>query len=343
MSKKGLAETPKRICGVRANCTEDILSKELGKDYVKYRKKWIKASAREFVTKFPLYIQIEHTGKCNLQCPICVQGIETMRREYSKGFNPLDIGLYKKILDEAKEYKCPSISFHNNDEPLILKDLENKIRMAKRAGFLDIILTTNATLLTRARTHKLLNSGLTKINFSIDAFRDVDYRERRIGGEFSAVLENIEYFLYEKKKANLKLPITRVTCVLTKYSIKDVDEFYRFWAGRVNTVELQNFQAIKGYTEKFRPDKSRIDKKFTCNAPWQQVVVRANGDVLPCCSFYGTEMVLGRIQESSIHDIWNSNEMKKIRNELIKNNFSFSSACKKCSGTFYALKNKTRI
>ncbi len=342
MKKQNLVEKPKRIYGQRTDLAEKIIAQELGERYIKYRKKWLKASKRELVTDFPLYLQIEHLGKCNLRCLTCLQGTGALRKNYSKGFKPLNIELYKKVLREARSFGCPSISFHNNDEPLLLKDLETRIQLAKKAGFLDIILVTNATLLTKERTDKLLESGITKINFSVDGWNEKSYKKVRKGGDFKTVLKNIEYLLEQKKKANLKLPITRVTCVLSKFTYKDMPEFQEFWQKRVDMVEFQNFQAIKGYTEELAPPGAKIDSNFTCPAPWQQVVVRANGDVLPCCSFYGTEIVIGNIKNSSIYALWHSSRMKKIREELLKNNFGFSPACKKCSGTFYKMMPQER-
>ena len=97
MAKNNLVEKPKRIYGKRKDYAEKILSEELGKSYVDYRKKWIKASQREEVSDFPLYIQIEHVGKCNLRCPTCLNGINELRENYSPCFKPLDIKLYKKV------------------------------------------------------------------------------------------------------------------------------------------------------------------------------------------------------------------------------------------------------
>ena len=333
MKREGLTETPQRIYGRRTEYAERILAEELGESYVEYRKQWIRASKRELVTDFPLYIQIEHSGKCNLRCLSCLQGNEPLRENYSRGFKPLDMEAYKKVLTEAKRYHCPSISFHNNDEPLLLSDLEARIRLAKGAGFLDIILVTNATLLTQERTHELLKSGITKMNFSVDGWNKESYERVRKGGDFDTVLTNIEYFLEEKRKANLRLPITRVTCVLSKFTAADMDKFREFWGKRVDIVEFQNFQAIKGYTESLKPEGAKVNTKFVCNGPWQQVVIRANGDVLPCCSFFGTELVVGNIKDSSIYEIWHSQPMQQIRKELLSNNFN--PVCKTCSETFY--------
>lgn len=335
--KKNIIEQPKRIYGKRTDFAENVLSKELGKKYTDYRKKWGKVSERELNTDFPMYLQIEHTGKCNLHCPGCVQGINILRENYSKGFKSLDMNLYKKILREAKKYSCPSIAFHNNDEPLLLPDLEERIKLAQRAGFIDLIITTNATLLTKEKARMLLKSGLTKINFSVDAANAKDYKKIRIGGDFKKVLENIDYFTKERKRMKLKLPITRATCVLNNLTYAKMAEFKKFWQKRVDMVEFQNFQALRGYTEKLRPEGAEIDKNFICNAPWQQLVIRANGDVLPCCSFYGTGLVIGNIKNSSLYDIWHSDKIQKIKKELLNNNFDFSPVCKICANTFYTL------
>lgn len=335
--KSNLAETPQRIYGKRTEYAERILAEELGESYIEYRRKWLKASKRELVTDFPLYIQIEHSGKCNLRCPSCLQGIEPLKAKYSRGFKPLDIELYKKVLAEAKSYNCPSISFHNNDEPLLLSDLETRIKLAKEAGFLDVILVTNATLLTRERAGALLKSGITKMNFSLDSWNPAGYAQVRIGGDFNTVLGNVEYFLAEKKKANQRLPVTRATSVLSKFTRKDMDKFREFWGKRVDVVEFQDFQAVKGYTESLKPEGAVVNKDFVCNAPWQQVVIRANGDVLPCCSFYGSGLVIGNIKDRSIYELWHSEQMEQIRKELLSSNFGFSPACRTCSETFYTL------
>ena len=335
MNEELATETPRRIIGQRSDYWDSILSQEIGDRFTEYRSKWKKVSNRELVTEYPLYIQIEHIGKCNLRCASCIQGIDDLRDSYSKGFPVLDMASFKNIVNEAKEFDCPSMSFHNNDEPLLVKDMESRIELAKEKGFVDLILVTNATLLTPERSERLLKSGITKINFSLDACDESVYRKVRIGGDFNQVLHNIEYFMSLRQSLGLRIPITRATCVVSKYCSDHVDEFRRFWEKRVDIVEFQNFQALEGYTESLKPEGAVVDQSFVCNAPWQQVVVRPNGNILPCCSFYGAELVLGNINCTSIYDVWNGRWMKTIRDRLLRNDYSNLPACKKCSESFY--------
>lgn len=317
------------------NFGDKILTRELGSKYINYRKKWAEASEKKLLTDFPLYIQLENTGKCNLRCQACIHGIPEFKENYSKGLEPLSLDLYKRILAEAKEYNCPSISFHNYDEPLLMPDLEDRIAMARNAGFMDLILVTNASLLAKERADKLLRSGLTKINFSVDGWNEKTYNKARIGGSFEAVLKNIEYFLKQKKKLNLKLPITRVTSVLSRLTYLEADDFLKFWEKRVDLVEFQNFQVIKNRTEDLIPPGARIDNDFYCSSPWQQIMIRPNGDVYPCCSYYGLGLKLGNIKKSTIYEIWHSKEIEEIRKSISDNNFSPS--CEACSKSFFII------
>jgi MoaA/NifB/PqqE/SkfB family radical SAM enzyme len=81
----------------------------------------------------------------------CVHGYPEIRKKYSLGVNCMPWDLYEKIVLEGGENNCPSISTHNNDEPLLIKDLEKRISFAKDHGFMDIIMTTNGVLFTEEK------------------------------------------------------------------------------------------------------------------------------------------------------------------------------------------------
>ena len=59
----------------------------------------------------------------------------------------MSMELYTKIIDEAAKYNCPSLGLHVYDEPLLVKNLAERIQYASQKGFMDIIMTTNGNLL----------------------------------------------------------------------------------------------------------------------------------------------------------------------------------------------------
>ena len=62
-------------------------------------------------------------------------------------------------------------------EPLVRKNIESLIsQLAEIAGIEDICMTTNGSLMTRARARDLKNSGLNRVTISLDALGDSAFR-----------------------------------------------------------------------------------------------------------------------------------------------------------------------
>jgi len=79
-------------------------------------------------------------------------------------------------------------------------------------------------------------------------------------------------------------------------------------------------------------DDSDIDslKGKPCFYPFYKMFVDWNGDVLFCSNDWGREHVIGNLMQQSLHDVWFSKRMKKIRARLAKGDRSHS-PCNKCS------------
>lgn len=71
-----------------------------------------------------------------------------------------------------------------------------------------------------------------------------------------------------------------------------------------------------------------IDSDQGCIYP---LTINYKGDVLVCCNDYFGQAVFGNLEKESIMDIWNKNDFKKIRSELVKGIYSLD-LCRKCVG-----------
>ena len=67
-----------------------------------------------------------------------------------------------------------------------------------------------------------------------------------------------------------------------------------------------------------------------CHYPFYKMFVDWNGDVLFCSNDWGREHVVGNLLQSTLHDVWFSKPMTKIRKKLMKGDRSHS-PCNKCS------------
>ena len=67
-----------------------------------------------------------------------------------------------------------------------------------------------------------------------------------------------------------------------------------------------------------------------CHYPFYKMFVDWNGDVLFCSNDWGREHVVGNLLQQSLHDVWFSKPMAKIRKKLMRGDRSHS-PCNKCS------------
>lgn len=315
------------------------LGKIIGKKFIEYRKIWDAVNRLELTTEFPLFLHLDMNQNCNLRCPHCITGDPKHKAKYYSN-NPLSWNDFKQVVHEGKEYGCPSIAPQGNNEPLLTKDFEKYIKYAYDHCFIDIMINTNATLLTEDRAKKLLDSGLTRLRFSIDAISPETYEKIRIGGNYYRVIENIERFLSLKESGGYKLPITGVSFCKMSINEHELDNFFNYWENKVDIITVQTFvpPVLEDDFSQYYPEDQLEDSEkingFKCPQPFQRVVIR-NYDITPCCAMFSSKLKLGNVKENSIYDAWNSTAMNQLREihrngEYFKNEF-----CKKCVELIY--------
>lgn len=317
------------------NDIEEQLSSILGEKFVYYRKKWDAVNNFELLTDFPLYLQIELHQICNLRCPTCTIGIPEASTKYITDQH-MDWTLYEKIILEAEKYNCPSLNPQGINEPLLTPDLEKHIKFASQHGFLDIMMNTNATLLSEERSKSLLDCGLTRMRFSLDAATEETYKKVRVGGKYDSVMNNIERFIKMRNESGQKLPVIGVNFVRSSMNEHEEELFIKRWENKADFIAFQEFvppETEFDYSSLFPSDsiyRSDMQDGFNCQQPWQRFFIHNTGEVCPCCAFFSAELSVGNASTQSIYDLWHSEEMNKLRSLHKDGKFWENEWCKKC-------------
>ncbi len=328
----------KHICLDEEDINEKLIQK-LGNKFGAYRKKWDAAQNLEKTSDFPLFLQLDINQDCNFQCPHCMLAHEGDIKKYFSA-ETISEKEYEELIDEAAKYDCPSISLQGTNEPLLSKNLETQIEYAKKNGFIDIMINTNGSALTKNRALKILKSGLTRIRFSLDAVTEEVFNKVRLGGDFKKVIKNIEVFIDLKKELRQELPVIGVNfCVLSENE-HEKDSFVDYWKDKVDFVSIQTFTPPtpeKKWNE-FYPKKEKKENfnGFKCPQPFQRLVLR-NRDITPCCAWYSRELSLGKVGEISLYDAWNSKEMEDLRRLHSEGKWHENPTCKKCVNSIFRL------
>lgn len=134
------------------------------------------------------YLRLSITDFCNLNCVYCRPYREIIKKSYD------DILKYEEIIRLVKLFVKLGINKIRltGGEPLIKKDLEYIIKeILKNKEIEDFSLTTNGTLLAK-KAALLKETGLKRINISLDSLNPIKYQEITQGGRIKDVLGGIK-------------------------------------------------------------------------------------------------------------------------------------------------------
>lgn len=308
-----------------------VFEEKFGKRWTEYRTRWGAASQKETVEEFPLFVRFESQFRCNGRCKMCVHGHADLVEDYRyKGAMSLET--YKQLIDECAEYGCPSIGMSQTNEPLLDKDLIERIDYATQNGIMDIHLNTNASLLTEELSKQILETGVSRICFSLDAFTKETYDKIRIGLDYETVLNNIDRFLKLKAEKGQKLPLVRVSFLLQEDNEHELEEFKNYWTDKVDYVSVQRYVPISPFNDErsHAIEQAPVKGDQNCSYPWESLFIHGDGTVVPCAAHRARHISVGNIHDNSIYEIWHSEKLNKLRQDLKSGTLSNTKLCESC-------------
>jgi GTP 3',8-cyclase len=157
------------------------------------------------------YLRISVTDRCNLRCTYCMpeEGIKLFRHEDVLSFDEIAM-----FTDLAVSKGVTKVRI-TGGEPLVRKGIANLIRLLSEIkGIGDLSMTTNGTLL-KMYAQELKDSGLHRVNISLDTIDPGKFRSITRSGNLNDVFEGID----AAKKAGL-LPV-KINCVIKKSKEED--------------------------------------------------------------------------------------------------------------------------
>lgn len=278
---------------------------------------------------YPIQLDFELNASCNLRCPMCPISAESPK---GKGKNTwFDYEFYKELIDYSVKKGTRAIKLNYINEPLIRGDLIKFIDYAKKKGIIDIYFSTNGILLKEKISEELIKSGLTRLQVSIDAITQQTYEKVRPGGLLKTIIENLENFFIIKEKFKSVTPLVRVNFVKTNLNEHELDQFIDFWSKKVDMIGVQEFIKPTKVTKIVKSKKTKKKKNFKCSFPFKQLVITNEKKILPCCTFWGEELVLQDLNKpEDLINAWNGPKMKKLREIHSNGKYYEIEQCKNC-------------
>lgn len=255
------------------------------------------------VADFPDHVDIEISGACNQTCPMCFRQTKFKNMNATHGLMEWDV--YTRAVDECSKHGVYSIKLSWRGESSMHPQLVEMVKYAKERGIKEVAFLSNGMTLTPERFRQLAMVGLDWLSISFDGLGET-YEAIRHPSKYDEALERLRGMKRVRDELGRGKPMIRVQSIWS--AIKD------------NPGEYKRIMEPIADKINFIPDVKHLelqdhDPTFVCGYPWQRLTISWDGTVPLCIGDLKELYKLGRIQETSLYDIWHGEKMQHARNK----------------------------
>lgn len=276
------------------------------------------------IAPFPARISVEVTNHCNQRCVLCP------RQDFTRPLGFMDEALFERIARECAPHGT-RLWLHFLGEPLLHRGLVRMIAFAKQAGVREVGLSTNAVSLHGRLADALLDSGLDRLECSVDADDEAAYLAMRGRDHFERVSRNVRAFLQRKRALGRERPVTSIQFMRTPELLAALDRVVGAWRPLlgprdfVMTIEPASFGgaiAVAGAVPDERPP---------CRWLTSSLMILQDGTVTMCGADWDAHAPLGNVRDATIAEIWNGAELARRRRAHDARRFDEVAPCETCT------------
>lgn len=281
-------------------------------------------------------VEFQTVSYCNSDCLVCPWS----KLKKNTVLQYMDEKTWKSLIDGLKEMQPERVIPYLNNEPLLDKDIFEKIEVLKQiVPSCTMELSTNGLLMNKDISEKLLHSPIDDILISVFG-HDAESQTRIMGPNipYKQVVENVLYLrkILNQTKSHKNLAVVKI--VNSPYvNQSDVEKNKQFWLK--HGVEVREY----GYLDRAKNigQSSQRDNKIKPNGcelkrDQERMYVYCDGTAYLCCHDWSRRFPMGNINQTSMKNIWQGQYYKKIRkmvNGKIDSDESFLCRnCKLCMG-----------
>ncbi len=274
----------------------------------------------------PSYVDIELTGRCDLDCIFC------FRKSLKTVHGDMEIDLFKKILQDMNFFKLPySICFGGSGEPMMHKKFFEILDITRDENLVEnIIIETNGILADSNYKNYLVTvkDKRLKTIFNVNGMDQDSYKAIHNGDFFNTVFQNITSI---KDAVSIDDSIY-IQIMKINETEQLLDKFYDFWEKYKIQIILQKQNTFLGrIKDRTYSDLSPLERT-PCWHLQRDFNILSDGSAMFCKQDVNGDYVRGNLNKDSI-----SNIFAKSKNSFLndyKKNFETNPNCASC-GEWY--------
>jgi len=276
---------------------------------------------------YPYYYLIDICNVCNLRCPLCPTGIDTLGRVQGV----MRFEEYRQILDKVKRHALV-VSLYNHGEPFLNKDIFKIIEYTARNN-IGTNVSSNFNWPTPIDPKDIVRSGLEYVTVSLDGVTQESYQQYRVGGDIDEVFENMKNLLAARKALRSKTPFVEWQFIVFKHNEQEIErarqlaaewgvDLIRFVAPAVQPELMDDPSAYERWmpedplylerTPTIAADRGYIYDR-NCFYLYRSMAIHYGGGVTPCCFTHERKFDFGDILHSTVAEIWNNHHYRSAR------------------------------
>jgi radical SAM protein with 4Fe4S-binding SPASM domain len=259
----------------------------------------------------PLTVYVEPTNRCNLSCAFCPQSLEDYK-ERAGYWEHMPIELFRKVTAEIAVMGIKSLKLYFFGEPLLHPQI-GEIMFLSHQVCDRVELTTNGMALTSAKALEMVTAPLDYLRVSI--YQDVRHPEN--------VVRNVKALWSCRTILGSKKPYI---CVKV-FNREQEEAIRRDYEGICDEIAIEGLHTIGSDLVQFGGHEV---KHKACPYPFYNLVVKSNGDVVPCCVAWEKSLVVGNVKDESLADIWRGDKLAVIHRLHLEGRRRELAACAQC-------------
>lgn len=287
--------------------------------------------------RVPKRLQIETVYGCNARCIMCALTFGTSR---PKRIMPEE--MFRDVVDSMMPYcsKIDKVDLFAMGEPMLDPHIFERICYVRDKGFRNVAISTNADLLDEVKQHKLLETGIETVIFSIDGINKETHENIRPGVTFENVIANCLNIINKRDEGDYKTRFL-VRFIRQKLNMSEWEEFSAFWRSKLppdkgDRLIRYDVNTMGGAVfSKAELIGDRIDRRIEelpCHQVFDRLIVLSDGTVPLCCEDTPkAENVMGNVRDAAVIDIFNGESFRKMRDIHRKGQKNIIPICEKCT------------
>lgn len=277
--------------------------------------------------EFALYLDVELTNYCNFKCAFCVGQQQGQR---SRGY--MDLEMFKEICYQAKIYGALGIRLLRWGEPMMHPNFLEMVDIAKKHNLL-VHVTTNGSLLEKVGYDNIIDSKLDSLIISFQGTCEKEYKKLR-KKDYNDIVSKIIKLRNVRDNRGVNNPYITLSTTVTDETKEEINRFKENWLRVVDGVSigytcfkrLKDQESVKDYLSR----KKILPHLFKCQEVMVKLSIDWDGTVSPCCLDYDQQLSVGNIKDSTLYELWHSDDTKSIRTLLTNKRQDMFSLCQTC-------------